>query len=202
MRRYIAPVTSGLAALGLFLVAFTASAHAAGAVAPDEGSLLDLARPIFDQVMAGHYIAAAALSLVFLVALAKRYAPGKYGDFIRGDVGGSLMTLLGSFGGALSLATIGGAPWTWGMLTTALTVAFAAAGGYALIKKLIVEPLVKSTWYQTKAPAWLKAALSIVLWMFDKKAAETKATADGQAAVIANPPTGVTGVVGEPTEIK
>lgn len=202
MRRYIAPLTAGIAALVLFLFTFSATAFAAGEVTPTDGSLVDLARPIFDQVMAGHWIAASALALVFVVAVAKRYAPGKAGEFLHTDAGGSLATLLMSFGSALGLATVGGAPWTWGMLVTAMTVAFAAAGGYALIKKLIVEPLTKSAWYNTKAPLWLKSALSIVLWMFDRRVAETKAVAAGQAAVEANPPTGVSGVVGDPTEIK
>lgn len=202
MRRYIAPLTAGLASIGVFILAFTATAHASQAVAPDDGSLLDLARPIFDQVMAGHYIAATALALVFCVALAKRYAPGRVGDFIHSDPGGALATLLMAFGGALATATMGGAPWTWGMLWAALTVAFAAAGGYALIKKLIVEPIRNSAWYRNRAPMWAKAALQVVFWMFDKKAVETDATKAGQDAVDAKPSTGVDGVLGNPTEIK
>lgn len=205
-RRILAPLTIALGFVGVTLMGFLFSAHAAATVAPDNGSLIDLAKPVFDQVMAGHYIAATALALVLCVAMVKRYAPGKFGDFVHSDAGGALTTLFMSLGGALATATIGGATWHWNMMWTAMTVAFAAAGGYALIKKLIVGPLVTSAWYQNKAPAWMKAAMQLVLWMFDKRApadaAENDATSAGQVAVDAKPPTGVDGTLGDPTEIK
>lgn len=195
-----------LSVVGLMLFSFVATAFAAGAATPDDGSLLDLARPVFDQIMKGHYIAAAAFALVLAVALVKRYHffGAKFDAFVHSDAGGALTTLVMSFGGAVATATMGDAPWHWSMLWMSATVAFAAAGGYTIVKKLLVEPLRASTWYQTKAPEWFKAAMQVVLWIFDKKNAgadvQTDATKAGDAAVAANPPGGADAVVGKPEE--
>lgn len=193
-----------LSVVGLMLISFVATAFAAGAATPDDGSLLDLARPVFDEIMKGHYIAAAAFSLVLAVALFKRYAPGKLGAFAHSDAGGALTTLLMSFGGAVATATMGGATWHWSMLWMSATVAFAAAGGYTMLKILIVEPLRASAWYKNKAPAWFKAALQVVFWVFDKREPAADAAADatkaGDDAVAANPPGGAESVVGKPEE--
>ena len=89
MRKLISPLTLALGFLGVLLTGFVVSAHAAQMASPDNGNLLDLARPVFDQIMAGHYIAAAAFALVLSVALVKRYAPGKLGEFVHSDMGGS-----------------------------------------------------------------------------------------------------------------
>ncbi len=203
MKKLLAPITVALGFLGVLLAGFVMSAHAAQAVAPDDGTLLDLARPIFDEIMKGHYIASAALALILAVALVKRYAPGKFGTFVHSDAGGSLTTLLMAFGGALATATMGGAMWTWGMLPAAGQVAFFAAGGYVLIKKLIVEPLLKPL--AAKAPAWMQPLFAMVFWAFDRKVSETDALAGaktaGDTAVLANPAGGVDAVTGEAKEI-
>lgn len=198
MKKLLAPLSIALGFLGVLLTGFLVSAHAArlaiDAPTPDEGNLLDLARPVFDEIMKGHYIAAASLALIVMVALVKRYAPGKAGDFVRSDPGGSLMTLLMSFGGALATATMGGAPWTWGMLWTAGSLAVTAAGGYVLFKKLLVEPILKPL--SKKTPAWMAPAWGMVFWLFEKKISEAEAlkaaTDAGVAAVEAKPATGVT----------
>lgn len=202
MKKLLAPLTITLGFLGVLLAGFVVSANAASTVAPDDGNLLDLARPIFDEIMRGHYIAAAALGLILCVALIKRYAPGKFGTFVHSDAGGSLTTLLMSFGGALATATMGGAAWTWGMLPAAGKVAFFAAGGYVLLKKLIVEPLLKPL--SMKTPTWMQPMWAMVFWMFDKKVSEADALAGaklaGDTAVLANPATG-TGVLPEAKDI-
>jgi hypothetical protein len=191
MKKLLAPLSVGLGLLGVLLTGFFVSAQAGQSMAPEDGSLLDMARPIFDEIMKGHYIASAALTLVLSVALLKRYAPGKLGTFVHSDAGGSLSTLLMSFGGALATATIGGAPWTWGMMWTAGGVAVTAAGGYVMFKKLIVEPILKPL--SKKTPAWMAPAWGLVFWLFDKKVNELEAAQKaGDAAVAANPATGVT----------
>ena len=203
MKKLIAPLSAAGFVLVAFLISFTGTAYASQAVAPEDGSLIDLARPIFDQIMAGHWLAAAALALVFCVAIVKRYAPGKFGELVHSDPGGALTTLLMAFGGALATATMGGAPWSWKMLWTALTVAVTAAGGYSLIKKLIIEPILKPL--AEKGPLWLKPILMVVLWVFDKRdnaaTANATAAAAGDAAVAATPSTGTDGVVGEAKDL-
>lgn len=202
MRKLLTPLTIGLGFLGMLFVGFNVSAHATTAAAPSDGNLLDLARPVFDQIMAGHYIAAAALALVLTMALVKRYAPGKFGEFVHSDMGGSLTTLLMAMGGALATATMGGAPWTWGMLWAALLVGVAAMGGYTAIKRLVIEPLLRPL--AAKAPPWLQPLFSLVLWVFDKKFQSDpvkEAEAAGSAAVAANPSPGASGVAGQPTDL-
>lgn len=193
MTKLLAPVTLALGIVGVMLTGFLVSAHAAQAVAPEDGNLLDLARPIFDEIMKGHYTAAAALALVLSVALVKKYAPGKAGQFVHSDPGGALTTLLMSFGGALATATMGGAAWSWGMMWTAGSIAFSAAGGYVLFKKLLVEPILKPL--SKKTPMWMAPVWSIVFFLFDKKISEAEAlkqaTDAGAAAVAAKPATGV-----------
>lgn len=191
MKKLLAPISIALGFLGVLITGFFVSASAQSTVIPEDGNLLDLARPVFDEIMKGHYVAAAALSLVLLVALVKRYAPGKVGEFVHSDPGGALTTVLMSFGGALATATMGGAPWSWAMMWTAATIAVTAAGGYVLLKKLIVEPILKPL--SKKTPAWMAPVWSIVFFLFQKKidAAEAARKA-GDEAVKDNPPTGVT----------
>ena len=195
MRKLLTPLSLALGFLGVTLLGFVVSAHAANAVAPDSTSVSETGRAIFDQIMAGHYVAAAAFTLVFVVALAKRYAPGKMGEFVHSDHGGALTTLLMAFGGALATATVGGAPWTWAMCWAALGVGVTAAGGYTMLKKLVVEPLLRPL--MAKAPAWAQPIFAMVLWMFDKPmAADQKATVAGEQAVNANPGGGADAVTG------
>jgi hypothetical protein len=197
--RVIVKVTSVF--ILVFMFAFTAAAFAAGAATPDDGSLLELLRPVYDAFASGRYLYAGMLSLVLVVAVLKRYAPEKYGirAFVHGDAGGALLTLLAAFGGAMATSLAAGAGASWMMVKTATMIAIGAAGGYSLIKKLIVEPILKPL--AAKAPAWAQPIFSLVFWIFDKPTPVEKAEADGQAAVDAHPPTGVDGAAGKPTEI-
>jgi len=190
-----------LSFVGIVLLSFVSTAFAAGAAAPDDNGIGELARPVYDAIMSGHYLAATALALALAIALAKRYAPGKLGTFLHSDPGGALAALGMAFFGAVATATAGGVGWgafSWAMLGTAAKLAALAAGGYALIKKLVIEPFKASSWYQTKAPMWLKSALQFVLWMFDKPNAGVEATKAGDEAVAANPAGGTEAVVGKP----
>lgn len=202
MKKLLAPTANVLALVAIMLVSFTATAFAAGAATNPEDSLLELLRPVYDAFAAGHYVAAGALAVVLAVAALKRYAPGRLGAFLKSDPGGVLATLAVSFAGAVAASTADGQAWAWGIAWRAGGIAFAAAGGYAMIKKLAVEPLLASSWYQTRAPAWFRAAMRVVLWIFDKPAATAEvireAEAAGEDAVEASPSAGAEGIAGRP----
>lgn len=179
----------------IFLGSFTATALAAETV---DGDLIDVARPVLDAILAGQYTAAAALGLVLAVALLRRYGSRAL-PWLHSDVGGAVLALGTSLGGALATALMAGASLSGGLLWTALGVAIAAAGGYAMIKKLIIVPLLRPL--RDRAPAWLRAPLDLILWIFDRPDPIAVAVAAGDAAVTADPPSGVIGIVGEPRDI-
>jgi hypothetical protein len=184
----------GIIALGFF--AFTATAAAAGEISPEDGSLLDLARPVYDAVVHGQYWLGASLALVLAVAAFRKYAPGKAGAWARTDVGGSLLVLAASFGGAAAtgLLAAGTNAMTGELAWTALKVALAAAGGYSLAKKLLAPVLRKIA---DKAPPWMKPLFAMLLWSFETPIA--KAETAGDVAVAENPPTGTDGATGTTT---
>jgi hypothetical protein len=193
-----------LSLFALFALAFTATATGATALSPDDGTLLDLARPVFDAVMHGQYWLGASLALVLAVAAFKRYAPaGALQDFAHSNAGASLLVLLGSFGGALATAllAVGSNGITLALAWTALKVALVAAGGYTLLKNVIVDPLMASSWYQTSAPEWLKSIMMLLLWVFLKPSPVVAAADAGNTAVNENPPTGADGSTGTPTDL-
>lgn len=175
----------------------------------DSTSWLDLAKPVY-EAFAGHRPALGiCLALVLLVALVKRYAgnTSKFGAFIHGDAGGSLLVLVGAAATAAA-STLGnpGAALSLDLLKQAVIVGIGAAGGYAMIKALIVEPILKPL--AARAPAWAQPVFSLVFWIFDhppgKDPAVVQATAvaAGQTAVAAKPATGGDGIVGAPTQVK
>ncbi len=174
-----------------FLLAFVATAAAAGAVTPEDGSLLDLARPVLEAILHGQWWLGASLALVFVCTAARKYGASRF-PFLGSGAGGALLVLLSSFGGAMAtaLTAAGTNAVTWALMLMAGKVALVAAGGYSLIKTLAVDPLLASKWYAEKAPAWLKAVMAMALWAFTKPSGESLAKKAGDAAVAANPPTG------------
>lgn len=185
------------------LVSFTATAFAATAAAGDDGSLLDLLRPVFDAITHGQYYLGVALALVFLCTLARRYGSERF-PFLATKMGAAALVLVGSFGGALAtgLAAIGTNALSWALVLGASQVALAAAGGYSLLSNLLVDPLLASDWYKTRAPAWFKTLMSVVMWAFTKPDAVKTAEAAGDAAVKAAPAQGLEATTGKPTEVK
>jgi hypothetical protein len=176
---------------------FVGVAFAADAATPSGGeSVLDLARPVLDAIMSGHYAAAAALALVLAVALARRYGSPRL-PWLNSDEGGAILVLTGSFGGAMATALLAGAAPTLSLAWMSLQVAAGGAGIYVLAKKLLHRPLL---WLQDKAPSWLKPILSLVLWIFERPSTAEKAAKAGDAAVEANPPGGIEGTLGKPEE--
>lgn len=175
----------------------------------DTTSWLDLARPVYDAFAGHHPALGICLALVLFVALIKRYAgnTSTFGAFIHGDAGGSLLVLVGSAATAAA-STLGnpGASISLDLLKQALIVGVGAAGGYAMIKSLLIEPILKPL--AARAPAWAQPLFSVVFWVFDhppgKDPAVVQATAitAGQAAVEAKPATGANGIVGAATQVK
>jgi hypothetical protein len=194
------PLIVGLALIGL--LAFAGTALAANTIDPADGSL-DVAKSIYNALTGGHYAYAGALLVILLVALTKRYLGPKI-VWLHSDAGGATLALLASGATALAASLAGGGPVTLGMVKTSALVGVGAAGGYATIKALVVEPLLKPL--EAWAPPWMAPAFSLVSWIFDKpdyaKQAEAKAKAAGDAAVAAKPSTGEAGIVGVPTEVK
>lgn len=104
-------------------------------------------KTVYDAILNRDYRGLAAIVLVGIVALARKYGarvPGKVGAFISSDRGGAVL--------ALGLAVLGGAanalgahqPLSLAMLGSAIYVAVLAAGGYALVKKADLLGLLKS----------------------------------------------------------
>lgn len=183
----------------VFLLSFVATAFAAGVVTPDAGSLLDLAKPILAAVMSGQWWLGAATALVFAVAVARRYLVERI-PFLASDAGGAVLTLVGSFGGAVATALAAGGAVSLGLMWTALGVAAMAAGGYSLVKKLLVDPLRASRWYNERAPSWFRVVLDVLMWAFTKPDAVKQAEEAGKQAVEKKPAAGAEGVVGKPTD--
>ncbi len=192
-----------LALVGMFSVvlAFVGTAFAAGAVKPEDGSLLDLAKPILEAIKNGNGWLAAALAVVFVLAAAKRYTPAtwKLGRFFHSDVGGMLSAFVFSFAGAIATTTAsfvaGGPGMTTAIMLAALKVGTFAIGGFVAIHKLATW-FVGTAWFQNHAPGWLKSGVGLLLALIGSNAVE-KAEAAGAAAVEANPAPGA----GEPTDV-
>lgn len=179
---------------------FAGVSHAAGAAAPEDGNLLDLAKPVFDAVMHGQGWLAAALALVLVVAGARRYLPKWFPSkfsWMSSGAGTTLTTFLLSIGGALSTAFAAGAGPSFALFKTASMVALAAAGGYEALKYLVAPILRK---LRDKAPAWARPVIDMLLWVFDRPDPIAEAEAAGEEAVKKNPAPGVSAITGEPVD--
>lgn len=186
----------------IFLGVFTTGAAfaATGAALPDDASAIDLIRPVIDAFKGGDYPFAASLSIVLLVALIRRYGTGRI-PFFGTERGAALLAFVGSFAGAMSAGLSGDGEFSRHLAFTALNVALGATGGYMAVKAFLIEPLLKSKFYQEKAPAWLKSILGLVLWIFESRKtppAIARAEEAGEEAVKKDPPTGM----GEVKELK
>lgn len=177
---------------------FAGTATAATAALPADTSISDLARPIYDAIMHGQYWAALALGLVLITAVLKRYAAPKL-PWLTGDVGAPTLVLLASFGAASATAFLAGAAPSLALAWASAQIAFVAAGGFALAKKLFAPLLGRLS---AKAPAWLRPIIAAVLWVFDRPSAIAKAEKSGAAALVKDPPKGVVGVIGKPEDLK
>jgi len=187
-------IKNAVFALCVMFVSFVGTSAAFAAT--DAGGLEDLARPLFDAVMSGHYAYAASCALVLLVAVARKWGKGWW-PWLGGDAGGSFLVLLGSFGGALATALAGGGPVSLALVWTACKVAAGASGGYTLIKRLLVPALRRMV---SKLPKALQKPFNMLLWVFDG-GANARADKAGDAAVKANPSNGVSEITGTPRDV-
>lgn len=178
-----------ISALVVMLLAFLCTTGIAVAAAPDDGSLIDLARPVFDAVMSGEYVYAAALALVLLVAIASRYG-SRWMPFLGTGPGKVLLVVLGSFAASVSTALAAGVALSAAMFWTATKVAVTAAGGFSILKAML-KPLLP------KLPSWARKPLS---WVFASRSIEDAEKA-GDKAVGENPGGGVPSVTGDPIDV-
>ncbi len=157
------PLTIVLAFVGVAAFAATTHAATAAGVEPDS-SILDVAKPVWEAFSGGHYAYAAALMVILMVALVKRYLGDKVA-FLHSDAGGSLMALVAAVATAMAAGLAApGATITLALLKTSLLVGVGAAGGYALLKNLVVEPILMPL---AAKYTWMQPVLSVVMWMFD-----------------------------------
>ena len=168
------PAIAFLGLIAACLITFTATAHAAAAVSPSDGTLLDYLTPVIQAFRDGSYIYAGSIALVVMVAVFRRYAPRYWpaaGGWSATDAGSAIITLVGAFGASMvaALATDHDA-FTWALAWHSLEIAFGAAGGYTVIKHVIVEPyLLKCA---GKGPAWLHYPMQMILWIFQETGKE------------------------------
>ncbi len=181
----------------LFLVAyfsFVGVAIASNAVVPEDGSMIDYLKPIYDAFTSGAYWPAAMFLVIFIVTALNRYASkipvvgAKVDAFLDGQYGKPLTVVLLSFAGAVIAALASpGAVMSGAVAWAALKVAATAVGGYELLKQLLV-PIIQKL--GAKAPAWMKPVFDLILWAFSKKSAVAKAEEAGAKAVAENPAPG------------
>ena len=160
-RRALAP----LVVLAAFVLTFSATAHAAAAVTPADGSLWDLLTPVLDAFRSGHYLYAGSVALVLGVALTRRYLEPKYA-WLGTDAGAAGLVLAGSFGATLAATLSDGQSGSWTLVGRALGIAFGAAGGYAVLKATVIGPYLKHL--SQVGPKWMHYPASLVLWIFSE----------------------------------
>jgi hypothetical protein len=163
-----------------FVAGFAGVAFASGGASVDETLIADALNAVVSAFQGGHAKEAAFLTVVLAVAVVKKLVAPRV-TWLRSPEASALMVLAASFAGVTGAG--GGAK-------DALFLAFAAAGGYHLIK-LLGGALLGSKLGQL-LPQYVRAALYAALWVFDRpgQAAVEQAEVAGDAAVKASPPTG------------
>lgn len=161
-----------LAFAAAIFFSFSGVALAAEAVDPADGSA-DVARGVYDAVTGGHLAYAAALALVGAVALARKWGGGRW-KWMHTDAGSAGMVLAGAYGTALVAALSGGGALTPHVAWATFCVAVGTAGGYNLVKKLVVEPILMPL--AARAPAAIRPILMMVIFWFEHASDQAPAT--------------------------
>lgn len=101
----------------------------------DVGAWLQL---LFTALMAKNWWLVASLMVVTAVAGARKWAPeqSELGVLVRSKLGGLASNFLLSFGGTVSTMLLAGQPFTLSVALRGVTVALAAAGGWAIFKNV------------------------------------------------------------------
>lgn len=164
----------------VFAFTFVTFAGLSLVLAQDERSLQEISKPVLDAIMSGDYALAAALGLVLVVALIRRYGGSRW-PWLASATVAPILVMVGSFGASLGNTFAAGGELSGGVLLAALQVALFASGGYALLKPLIAK-------LRDIAPDWMLPFFALVDWVFAAKArAKAKATEAGKLAVEKNP---------------
>lgn len=154
LRRTLARLPLVLSLAAVCVLAFTATALAAGAVDPTDSSD-QLVQLIYNAFQTGHYAYAVAAMIVVVVSLLRKYWNAKW---MHTDEGAAGLAFATAFGGALMTALGSSGTISLHLMLGAAAVACGAIGGYAAIKKLIIVPLAPHL------PAWLRGPL---VWLFE-----------------------------------
>lgn len=186
-----------------FYFGFQVSAFAATAAVPDpNGSWLDLAKPVLDAVLHGNGWIAAASFLVLASAFTLKVLAPKYA-FFRSATGALVIVFSGAYGGAVltALSAAGTTALTGALALAALKIAVVAAGGYSVLRPLLVD--VVEPFLLARFP-WMSPFLDLLTYFFDKPAVAVIAKAEkaGNDAVAAKISLGVASVTGTATEIQ
>lgn len=118
-----------------------------------------------------------SLALIGAVA-AVRHLLGQKVPFLKTDLGGTLLVLVMGTAGGVATALLAGTAFSWALIPAAAGVAFTAAGGYTMLRRLVLPLLTKAL-----QKAGLKA---------DPVAEAEKA---GESAVAEKPAGGIAGIL-------
>lgn len=134
-------ILTTLAALSL-VAAATAMAQAA----PDPATApADAAAWTYQAFASGEYWAAAGMVLLALVALLRRFAgklPYVGAWLTTTDDGGTIFTLIVSFGAVLGAGLIADGEISWGLAETALLYGGSATAAWSVAWKRLLKPLL------------------------------------------------------------
>lgn len=112
------------------------SALAGPPVIPEPSDMEAFARLAFEAVTQRNWALVAALAVIAIVYVLRRFGGTRF-PFLRTDRGGALLVLLVALAGAVGNVLLAGTPFTVAVLVHVLVVALSAAGGFNLLKKLL-----------------------------------------------------------------
>jgi hypothetical protein len=75
------------------------------------------------------------------------------------------------------------------MARSAAYIAVGAAGGYSLVKRLLIDPVLRPL--AKRAPVWAQPLFAVVFYIFDRKTSVQEAEEAGQKAVEEKPAEGM-----------
>lgn len=169
------------------------------AISPD----IDVLSPIWDALRTGRPALAAALMLVAVAAMVRKYGSTRV-PWLNSELGSAATVLVGSFGAAAASAMTGGSEPSWSLAWQALVIAIGASGGYSLVKQLLVDPVLRPL--SLRAPKWLQPVFSVLFWPFDHPTAQLPDIAGsvraGESALRDTPPEGIRRITGEPRDLE
>lgn len=158
----------------------------------------DLIRPLLDALLAGRYVLVLALLVIVATGLIRKV--GAATSWVHTTWGGTLLALATSTATAITV-TMASADvvLTATLLWSCLMVGVSVAGGYVVIKNLLVDPILRPL--ALKAPAWAQPIFMVIFYIFDKPNPVVDVLNAGGVALIAVPGEGVTVITGAKAEV-